>query len=31
MAIYANMTPGNEQENYDMALKIIQDIENSYK
>ncbi len=31
MAIYANMSPGTEQENYDKALQIIQNMESSYK
>ncbi len=30
MAIYANMSPGSEQESYDKALQIIQNIESSY-
>jgi len=31
MAIYANMTPGNEEESYNQAVEIIQNIETSLK
>ena len=31
MAIYANMTPGNEEDSYNQAVEFIQNIETSLK